>query len=65
MAFAKDVKSLTLQIQDQKNPFGENNSDLLVLDSKNIVATAVADILLNTVKNLYELYVSERLDLTY
>lgn len=64
MAFAKDVKSLTHVMQDLGNPFSENSSDLLVLDSRNIVNTAVSDTLLNIEKigiEQYELYVSERL----
>lgn len=64
MAFAKDIKSLTRVMQDLGNPFSEKGSDLLVLDSRDIVHTAVGDTLL-TIEQIgieqYELYVSERL----
>ena len=35
-AFARDVKSLTATIEEMGNPFCENSSDLLVLDSRNM-----------------------------
>ena len=43
IAFAKDVKSLTKTIEQMGNPFIENSDDLLVLDSRNIVDSAMAD----------------------
>ena len=46
------------------NPFSENSSDLLVLDSRNIADAAVADTMYQIEKlelNQYETYVNERL----
>ena len=42
-AFARDVKSLSAAIEEMGNPFCESSSDLLVLDSRNIADSAVAD----------------------
>ena len=61
LAFAQNVKSLTETLEDVGNPFTEDSSDLLVLDSRNIMDVAVA----NTVQQIeqieYECYVEERL----
>jgi len=43
MGFARDVKALSDTMEELGNPFSENSSDLLVLDSRNIVDAAVAD----------------------
>ena len=37
------MKSLSGAIEEMGNPFSENSSDLLVLNSRNIADTAVAD----------------------
>ena len=64
IAFARDVKALSTAMEDMGNPFTEESSDLLVLDSRNIADAAVAD----TVQQIeqigvkqYEAYVDERL----
>ena len=64
MAFAQDVKALTGAIEDMDNPFCENSSDLLVLDTRDLADAAV----INTVNQIeklgqeqYDTYVSERL----
>ena len=64
VVFARDVKALSAAMEDMGNPFTEESSDLLVLDSRNIVDAAVAD----TVQQIeqigleqYEAYVDERL----
>ena len=43
MAFAQDVRSLSRAMEEMGNPFAEYSSDLLVLNSRNVVDTAVAD----------------------
>ena len=61
---AQDVKSLKKVIQQMGNSFAESSDDLLVLDSRNIVDSAVADTV-HRIETLggdqYELYVTERL----
>ncbi|KAL7373698.1 hypothetical protein ABVT39_012891 [Epinephelus coioides] len=44
-AFMKHVRSLTAVIEEMGNPFLEESQDLLVLDSKDIMSSAVADTL--------------------
>ena len=64
IAFAKDVKSLTKTIEQMGNPFIENSDDLLVLDSRSIVDSAVADTVQcieRTGFDQYNTYVNERL----
>ncbi len=63
-AFARDMQSLTEVFEELGNPFLEDSEDLLVLDSRNIVDTALSD----TFKDIeqlgldqYETYVEERL----
>ena len=51
LSFAKDVKALSEAMEEMGNPFLENCSDLLVLDSRNIADTAVA----STVQQIEEL----------
>jgi hypothetical protein len=48
MAFARDVKALSGTFEEMGNPFCENSSDLLVLDSRNIADGAVADMVYGT-----------------
>ena len=43
MAFAQDVQSLSRAMEDMGNPFAEYSSDLLVLNSRDVVDTAMAD----------------------
>ncbi|KAG0710519.1 hypothetical protein GWK47_022642 [Chionoecetes opilio] len=43
MAFAQDVRSLSRVMEEVGNPFAEYSSDLLVLNSRDVVNTAVAD----------------------
>ena len=64
MAFARDVKALSEAIDEMGNPFSEENSDLLVLDNRNIADTAVADMVHQFEKlgrEQYQVYVEERL----
>lgn len=64
MAFAQDVKALSGVMEEMGNPFSESSSDLLVLDSRNIADTAVADMVFQIKKlglDQYEAYVEERL----
>jgi len=42
-AFERDVKSLVSTIEEMGNPFTENSSDLLALDSRDIADPAVID----------------------
>ncbi len=51
-AFIHDVKVLTHTIQDMGNPFCENTSDFLVLDTTDVVDSAVVDIF-NQIKQLW------------
>ncbi len=63
-AFAQEVKALTSVIEEMGNPFCETSNDLLVLDSRNIVDSAVADTVFRMEKfdlDKYEMYVNERL----
>lgn len=64
-AFRKQVRSLIAVIEVMGNPFLEESHDLLVLDSKDIMTSAVAD----TVRNVeslgaqqYKTFVEERLE---
>ena len=60
-AFAQDVKSLSAAIEEMGNPFCESSSDLLVLDSRNIADSAVADTVFQIEKlgiDRYETYVN-------
>ena len=64
IAFAQYVRSLSRAMEEMGNPFAEYSSDLLVLNSRNFVDTAVAD----TVRQMeklglepYETYIGERL----
>ena len=43
-AFLKDVQSLTVVLQDMGNPFMEENNDLLVLDTKDIMASVAGTV---------------------
>jgi hypothetical protein len=64
MRFARDVKALIGVMEEMGNPFNELSDDLLVLDSRNIADTAVADTV-HRIEQLgleqYENYVEERL----
>ena len=63
-AFARDMKSLSATVEEMGNPFSESSSDLLVLDSRNIADSAVADTVFQREKlglDQYEMYVNERL----
>ena len=44
LAFARDVKTLRETIKEIGNPFTEDSSDLLILDSRNIVDVTVSDV---------------------
>ena len=63
-SFAEDVKALVSTIEDMGNPFLESTSDLLVLDTRDIVDPAVTTTL-NEIEEIgrqqYEVYVTERL----
>ena len=64
MSFAQSVQALTATIEEMGNPFIESSGDLLVLDSRNIIDTAVVDTLRHIEKlgqDQYEAYVEERL----
>ncbi len=60
-AFARDVKALSVAMEDMGNPFTEDSNDLLVLDSRNIADAAVADTMQQIGLEQYEAYVDERL----
>ena len=54
--FARDVKSMSTTIEEIGNPFCESSTDLLVLDSRNIVDSVVVDTILQIEKLSLELY---------
>ena len=63
-SFIRDVKNLTNTIEEMGNPFTENSSDLLLLDSRDLANPSVID----TVRRIeeigqeqYNTYVKERL----
>ena len=63
-SFVRDVKNLTNTIEEMGNPFTENSSDRLVLDSRDLADPSVVD----TVRRIeeigqeqYDTYVKERL----
>ena len=56
MACARDVKSLSTTIEEMGNPFCERSTDLLVLDSRNIIDSFVADTVLQIEKLSLDLY---------
>ena len=65
-AFMKDVRALIALFQEMGNPFLENTQDLLVLDTRDIMETPVAE----TVRKIesfgeeqYTKFVEERLEL--
>ena len=67
-AFMKDVRALIAVFQDMGNPFLENTQDLLVLDTRDIIETPVAE----TVRKIesldeeqYTKFVEERLELMH
>ena len=60
----QDVQSLTQAIEEMGNPLAEQSSDILVLNSRDVVDTAVADTMWQMEKlglEQYETYVVERL----
>ena len=64
IVFTRDVKALCGAMEEMGNPFTENTSDLLVLDSRNIADAAVVDVVQQIEKlglNQYEAYVEDRL----
>ena len=64
IAFEKDVRSLSRTVEEMGNPFNEDSSDLLVLDSRDIIDPSVADTFLKIKKlglEQYKAYVDERL----
>jgi len=64
MAFAKDVRSLKQTMEEMGNPFADYSSDLLVLNTRDVMDTAVADTVRQIQKlglDQYEAYVKERL----
>ncbi len=64
MAFRRDVKALTDTMEEMGNPFSEDSSDLLVLDSRNIADPAVVDTVRQMEslgKSQYDSYVEQRL----
>jgi len=64
-AFLSDVKSLTKTIEDQGNPFLEEGNTLLVLDTKDIADSCVADTVRQIEvlgKEQYKSFADERLD---
>ena len=64
IAFQKDVRSLTHAIEEMGSPFTEYSSDLLVLKSRDVVDTAVAETVGQILKiglEQYESYVEKRL----
>uniref|UniRef100_UPI00358FF46D uncharacterized protein n=1 Tax=Myxine glutinosa TaxID=7769 RepID=UPI00358FF46D len=64
VSFAKEVTTLIQVIDDMGNPFTDESGDLLVLDSRDIVDSEIADNV-RSIENLgqqqYEQYVKERM----
>ena len=63
-AFAKDVQNLIEVIDEMGNPFREESTDLLVLDTKVIVPKSVVEAVLAAKEkgqSMYDTYVEERL----
>ena len=63
-AFERDVRSLVSTIEEMGNPFTEDSSDLLALDSRNIADPAVIDTVRQIEKlgeEQYDAFVKERL----
>ena len=63
-AFAKDVHSLVNVMEDLSNPFEEESTDLLVLDSKVIVDHAAVETVQNAQRigqEQFQAFVQERL----
>ena len=64
LTFANDVKALTQTIKQMGNPFCEDSSDLLVLDSHDIADVSISETIRKIEKlglEQYEQYVEERL----
>ena len=64
VSFAQDVQSLTDIIEQMGNPFTENSSDLIILDTRDIADPAIIECVRQIEKlgtDRYELYVQERL----
>ena len=64
IAFQKDVRSLTYAIEEIGIPFTEHSSDLLVLNRRDVVDTAMAETVGQILKiglEQYESYVEKRL----
>ena len=62
--FLRDIKSLISTIYDMGNPFCENSSDLLVLDTRDVAEKTIADgihTIENIVQKQYDAYVRKRL----
>ena len=63
-AFERDLRSLVSTIEEMGNPFTEDSSDLLALDSRDIADPAVIDTVRQIEKlgeEQYDAYVKERL----
>ncbi|KAJ8050255.1 hypothetical protein HOLleu_03389 [Holothuria leucospilota] len=60
MVFAQDVRSLSRAMEEMGTPFAEYSSDLLVLISRDVVDTAVADTVLQMEKVGLEQYMLKR-----
>ena len=64
VSFAQDVQSVTDIIEQMGNPFTENSSDLIILDTRDIAGPAIIEFVRQIEKlgtHRYELYVQERL----
>ena len=62
VSFAQDVQSLSDIIEQMGNPFTENSSDLIILDTRDIADPAIIECVLQIEKlgtDRYELYVQE------
>lgn len=62
-AFVKEVRSLVSTFEEMGNPFEEDSEDLLALDTKDIMDTAVVETVKNVVKigqDQYREFVKER-----
>ena len=62
VSFAQDVQSLTDIIEQMGNPFTENSSDLIILDTRDIADPAIIERVHQIEKlrtDRYELYVQE------
>ncbi len=62
--FSKDVRALSITMEEMGNPFLEESTDLLVLDTRDIVDRSIVDTLVNIEalgKQQYDNFVQDRI----